>query len=435
MNIRTLQQLIVSSKDRFLDRQYQDREFSFDFVKGKASVICGARRSGKTTYIRKFIQKLVSDGVNPEKICYLHFFDDLFDSDDVKVSQIADAYYSLYPQYFNSEDVYFIFDEVEMLKSWGAGLSALIDEHPAHVLVTGSSGRMLSHDIGTELRGRDLQYMFFPLSLKEFMKFNGFELTLNGPVLSKSDDALLRKGFSLFLERGSFPEVAVIEDTELRNKILSSYFDAMYSRDIIERYEVGKAASLRAFMRRMFRTSGQPQMMGRIENAMKSSGYPLSRPTIAEYIAMMENASIISEVPMYAKEKQINLFPKKYYAVDHAFAAVFSQFSPLTGVRIEHAVHAKLLREEKRIFYYRSKDDYETDFLLADDDMNPIAAYQVTDDFEASREREIRGISACIEELGLKEGFILASEGYEDIKTGDAVIHVRPVHEFLIDLL
>ena len=282
MNIRTLQQLIVSSKDRFLERQYQDREFSFDFVKGKASVICGARRSGKTTYIRKFIQKLVADGVNPEKICYLQFFDDLFDSDDVKVSQIADAYYSLYPQYFNSEDVYFIFDEVEMLKSWGAGLSALIDEHPAHVLITGSSGRMLSHDIGTELRGRDLQYMFFPLSLKEFMKFNGFELTLNGSVLSKSDDALLRKGFSLFLERGSFPEVAVIEDTELRNKILSSYFDAMYSRDIIERYEVGKAASLRAFMRRMFRTSGQPQMMGRIENAMKSSGYPLSRPTIAE---------------------------------------------------------------------------------------------------------------------------------------------------------
>ena len=424
MNIRTLQQLIVSSKDRFLERQYQDREFSFDFVKGKASVICGARRSGKTTYIRKFIQKLVADGVNPEKICYLQFFDDLFDSDDVKVSQIADAYYSLYPQYFNSEDVYFIFDEVEMLKSWGAGLSALIDEHPAHVLITGSSGRMLSHDIGTELRGRDLQYMFFPLSLKEFMKFNGFELTLNGSVLSKSDDALLRKGFSLFLERGSFPEVAVIEDTELRNKILSSYFDAMYSRDIIERYEVGKAASLRAFMRRMFRTSGQPQMMGRIENAMKSSGYPLSRPTIAEYIAMMENASIISEVPIYANEKQINLF-----------AAVFSQFSPLTGVRIEHAVHAKLLREEKRIFYYRSNDDYETDFLLADDDMNPIAAYQVTDDFEASREREIRGISACIEELGLKEGFILASEGYEDIKTGDAVIHVRPVHEFLVGLL
>ena len=67
--------------------------------------------------------------------------------------------------------------------------------------------------------------------------------------------------------------------------------------------------------------------------------------------------------------------------------------------------------------------------------MNPIAAFQVTDDFEASREREIRGISACIEELGLKEGFILASEGYEDIKTGDAVIHVRPVHEFLVGLL
>ena len=40
-----------------------------------------------------------------------------------------------------------------------------------------------------------------------------------------------------------------------------------------------------------------------------------------------------------------------------------------------------------------------------------------------------------IEELELKEGYILVSEGYEDIKAGNAVIHVRPAHEFLICLV
>ncbi len=38
-------------------------------------------------------------------------------------------------------------------------------------------------------------------------------------------------------------------------------------------------------------------------------------------------------------------------------------------------------------------------------------------------------------ELGLKEGYILVSEGSEIIKAGNAVIHVRPVHEFLIGLV
>lgn len=434
MNTRTLQQLIVSSKTRFLNKELHDRDFSLSFVNGKASVLCGARRSGKTTYIRKFIQKLIVDGVNPDRICYLHFFDDVFKDDDVRVSQIVDAYYGLYPQYFNSDNIYFILDEVEMLKSWGAGLSALLDEHSVKVLITGSSGKMLSHDIATELRGRDLQYSFYPLSFNEFLNFNNIDLTITGPVLSKKDDSLLRKGFSLFLERGSFPEVAVIDDSELREKILSSYFDVMYSRDIMERYEVGKAAPLRAFMRRIFRTSGQPQMMGKIENTMKSSGYPLSRPTITEYLEMMKDAAIISEVPIFATERKASMYPKKYYAVDHAFASIFTPFSPVTGVKIEHTVHAKLLRDGKKIFYYRSKDDYEADFLLADEDMNPLAVYQVTDDFNVSRDREIRGVQACMEELGLKEGYILVSEGYEDIKAGNAVIHVRPVREFLIGL-
>lgn len=40
-----------------------------------------------------------------------------------------------------------------------------------------------------------------------------------------------------------------------------------------------------------------------------------------------------------------------------------------------------------------------------------------------------------MEELGLKEGYILVSEEYEGIKAENAVILVRPVHVFLIGLV
>ncbi len=185
-------------------------------------------------------------------------------------------------------------------------------------------------------------------------------------------------------------------------------------------------------MRRVFRTSGKPQMSGRIENTMKSLGYPLSRPTIQDYLNMMKNAAIISEVPIYGTGKKAEYFPKKYYAVDHAFSAIFTPYSTMIGVKAEHVVHAKLLRLDKNIFYYRSKEDYETDFLVADEDLVPIMLIQVTDDLEISREWEIRGLLSAMKELDLNEGFILTYDDYEDISIDDYRIYVRPVYEFLL---
>lgn len=432
MDKRILQQAILAGREKFMNEEIRPRDFHFSFMKGKATVITGARRSGKTSMLRGFARGLVRDGLDIKRICYLHLFDDMFAEEAVTVSQIADAYFSMYPELYHDSNVYFILDEIEMLDSWGAGISGLLDSYPVKVLITGSSGKMLSHDIGTELRGRCLEYSFYPLSFKEFMEFNEADLDLAEPVLSKKAEAEVQKLYDLFLERGSFPEVAVIDDPEIRRKVLSSYFDAMYSRDIMERYEVGKGISLRVFMRRMFRTSGQPLMIGKLENTMKSLGYPLSRPTIQDYLDMMMNAAIISEVPIYGTEKKAEYFPKKYYAVDHAFSAIFTPYSAMTGVRAEHAVHAKLLRLGKEIFYYRSKDDYETDFLVADEDLVPLLLVQVTDDFEVSREREIRGLLATMKELQMNEGYILSRDSYEDLSIDDCTIFVRPVYEFLL---
>ena len=161
-------------------------------------------------------------------------------------------------------------------------------------------------------------------------------------------------------------------------------------------------------------------------------GMTAEKDNIQDYLDMMMNAAIISEVPIYGTEKKAEYFPKKYYAVDHAFSAIFTPYSAMTGVRAEHAVHAKLLRLGKEIFYYRSKDDYETDFLVADEDLVPLLLVQVTDDFEVSREREIRGPLATMKELQMNEGYILSRDSYEDLSIDGCTIYVRPVYEFLL---
>ena len=152
-------------------------------------------------------------------------------------------------------------------------------------------------------------------------------------------------------------------------------------------------------------------------------------PTLSETVAH----SVFYTAPgSMERGLKAEYFPKKYYAVDHAFSAIFTPYSAMTGVRAEHAVHAKLLRLGKKIFYYRSKDDYETDFLVADEDLVPLLLVQVTDDFEVSREREIRGLLATMKELQMNEGYILSRDSYEDLSIDDCTIFVRPVYEFLL---
>ena len=52
------------------------RRLKITSVKGKATVCIGVRRSGKSTFLFQVMQRLRDDGVSPENILYLNFFDD-----------------------------------------------------------------------------------------------------------------------------------------------------------------------------------------------------------------------------------------------------------------------------------------------------------------------------------------------------------------------
>ena len=413
MEIAQLKQKILDDSSLIFKDKLIDRNFSMSFFPRKANVITGARRCGKTSQLRLMARKIVESGTDNRKVCYLTFFDDAFIDSDVTVSQIEKAYYELYPEYYNDDEVVFI------------------DRHPVKVILTGSSARYLSFDIATELRGRALTDHFYPLSFQEFMLFNGIDIK-GKEAYSSEDEAMIKNMFTLYHERGSYPELATINDRTLRNKILSSYFDLMFSRDLIERFDIAKAGELKALMRRIIKTSSSPQSLKRLEHILASSGHNLSAPTISSYIEMMEEAAIISSVPKYGNEKIQKNNPVKYYAVDHALVKYMNEFSSMKGISEELMVFAHLQRSNLRIFYYRTKDDYEADFLLADEDLTPISLIQVTDNFKDSRDREIRGILTSLEELSMQEGYILTTEDEEEVSIKGKTIHVMPIWKYLL---
>lgn len=115
------------------------RRMRIESVRGKAAVCIGVRRSGKSTYMYQIIERLLKDGVSPQNILFLNFFDDRLHSlrrDNLGL--IADAYFSLYPEKKNTETVYCFFDEIQAISGWEPFIDRLMRTEKCEVYLTGS---------------------------------------------------------------------------------------------------------------------------------------------------------------------------------------------------------------------------------------------------------------------------------------------------------
>lgn len=412
---------------------YHKRDFSFAEMKGMATVILGARRVGKSSFLRLYALSLVNRGLPEEKICYLSFFG--LEEEEIRFSMIEEAYYSLYPDYDTDQDVWFLLDEIQNVSFWGPGVSALMDTHKCHVIVTGSSAKYLSTDIATELRGRSLTYRFFPLSFREFCRFNGYEAECAGAY----DSAKRNKLSSLYRkyqERGSYPALAFEDNSELRKLVLNSYFDLAYSRDIIDRFEITKGTMLKTLMRRLVKNSGQPFTVNALTHHLKSAGYNTSNELVSSYVEIIKDTCFFNEVKFYGTEKQQAVNPRKLYTADHSMAVLFREFDKNSGIKLEHSVLTDLIRTGKEVYYYRNQQGLEADFIVVDEDHAPRMIIQVSDVIAENKGRELEGCRAAMRDLHLKESYIVTNdEFYADSSEFDeGVIHVIPAWRFSLNL-
>lgn len=432
MNMTEMQEKILSDRALVILSSYFDRDFSVKESKGMATCIVGGRRTGKTSYMKAYAKKLIDSGIDERRICYLSFFT----SDDMSFpfSLISDAYYSLYPEY-RSEEVYFFLDEIEAIKNWGGGVSYLMESYPnAHVFITGSSAKYLSSEIATELRGRSLSWSFYPLSFKEFLRFNAVQYSSEKGVYSLQDQAVLVHWFNEYMERGSYPALYNNNDKEIKKLTLSSYFDTVFSRDLIERFDVSRGALLKALLRCMIKNSGSPYTVRKLVSALKSMGYSTSIELVSSYLEMMISSSFMINVPIYGTEKQAERNDKKMYVIDHQMAVLYREFDRCSGIILEHIVLMELRRRTNlSIAYYRSKNDEECDFIVYDDDKAPQLLVQVTDDYERSKEREVKGILAAMNETGLRNGYIVTMSSSELIAKENKSITVIPAWRFVLE--
>ena len=352
----------------------------------KIITLVGMRRAGKTFYFYQLINNLLKN-VPKERILYINFEDDRILPLDIKeLDEILEAYYELYPK--NKEkEIYLFFDELQNIRGWEMYARRISDKEKAKIFITGSSSKLLSREIATSLRGRTLTFNIFPLSFKEFLKFNQIELDKNIVYSIKRFE--IKKLFEKYMDLGGFPEI-VLEKNNLEQDILNNYFEIMIYRDIIERFAVRNAALLKILSKFLLTNISSQFSINAYYNSLKNK-VPVSKDTIFEYVSYLEETNMIFLVPLFSyslKVQQAN--PKKVYCIDNGLRnAVSFKFSKDEGRLAENLVFVELKRRNSDVYYWKNKG--EIDFIVKSRDQS-LTAINVSYSNNIE-EREIRILS------------------------------------------
>ncbi|HZX48615.1 MAG TPA: ATP-binding protein [Nitrospirota bacterium] len=410
------------------------RRLRIETVPGKATVYIGVRRSGKSTYMFQVIQRLLQRGVKRENILYINFFDDrLHNLQQEGMGLITDAYYLLYPEKKNTETVYCFFDEIQSVSGWEPFVDRLKRTEKCEVFLTGSSARMLSKEIATQMRGRALSWEMFPFSFREFLDYKGLESTV---PLSTKKQLLVRKAFHEYWETGGFPEVAGL-DRNLRIRVHQEYFHAILFRDLVERHDIAHPKALTDLAHWLVDNTASHYSINSLTGYLKSLGHKVPKSAVSDYLEWFEDAYFLFTVRIFdASLARSNTNPKKIYCVDHALIiSVSSGILVNSGHLLENLAFTALRRLYPEIYYYKTKTGREVDFIVPMRNREHKLV-QVCESMAETqtRKREVEAMSEAMKELGLKAGTIVTMNEDKLIDTSDGTIEVVPIWRFLLNL-
>ncbi|HPO14122.1 MAG TPA: ATP-binding protein [Candidatus Hydrogenedentes bacterium] len=431
--LEMIKSIILDFQEAHLDTGVP-RRMHIEPIRGKAAVCIGVRRSGKSTYMYQRIQRLLDSGVPRQNILYLNFFDDrLHTLRHENLGIIAEAFYSLYPEKKNAETVYCFFDEIQAVPGWEPFVDRMMRTENCEVYLTGSSSRMLSREIATQMRGRALSWEMFPFSFREFLDSRGIDS--EGPLSTKKR-LIVQKAFEAYWETGGFPEVLGL-DQRLRVKTHQEYLNAILFRDLVERHDIAHPKAVSDLAYWMIDNTASLYSVNRLTGYLKSLGHNAPRTAVSDYVEWFEDACFLFSVRIYdASLARSNTNPKKVYCIDHALVtSVASGILVNAGHLLENLVFTALRRVHPHIFYYKTKSGREVDFIVPVRGRPKLLVQVCTSLTEPqTRKRELASLEDAMKELGLKEAAIVTRNEDDRIEVDAGTIAVTPAWRFLLDM-
>jgi predicted AAA+ superfamily ATPase len=371
----------------------------------KVVTLTGVRRSGKSSILLQAIEQL-RQTVPREQIVYLNFEDERLDLATHELDLIVQAYRELYPA-LDLAQCYFFFDEIQNIPRWELFVRRLDDSVSRHLFITGSNSKLLGSEIATALRGRTLRYEVFPLSFGEYLAFQGILPDLH----SSQSVALINVAFEQFMLHGGFPEVVLLDDDNIRRKLLTEYFDVMIYRDLIERYQERNVQALKFFLRRCIEGVTSPLSINKIHNELKSAGFRVSKDTLHQYLEQANAIYLLQLAYKYDPSLvRRELGDKKAYIVDNGLINAFSwRAGQDKGKLLENLMAMELRKQGLELLFVKGAQ--ECDFVVQQPtgELLPMqVCYELGD--PTTRARKVAGLLAACRFCGVQQGVIVTRD-------------------------
>ena len=403
-------------RDELMSRPYLKRCISQDIDlllnSRLIKLITGPRRVGKST------QALLM--LRDKNFAYLNFdnYSLLNAWNSELVMHMLD---DVYPGY-----EYILLDEVQNLDGWDLWVSELY-RLGKNLVITGSNARMLSSEMATVLTGKYIQVEMLPFSLKEFFDWNKLDLHMLKPE-DKTNSLVLTDDY---LRNGGYPEV--VASRQLTCNYLDTLFDSIIWKDVAKRHNVRNVTDLNNLAMYLVSNFCNPVSANDLTTELDFS----SVNTTKKYMDYLHEPYLFYYLSRYNnKLKLMKKAPRKVYVVDNGFVAskAFS-LSDNLGRLLENQVFIELVRRgydvENTVFYYRSRNDKEVDFVLRKG-TKIERLIQVCYDISnpKTKKREVDSIVECAGELKCSNLVIVTNNDKLTIEKDGYRIDVVPISEF-----
>lgn len=390
------------------------RDVAFPHAPNKIKVAIGMRRAGKTYFVYQTILQLLKMGVDLSSILYINFEDDrLLPLEQKKFSALVDSFYSLYPGNHDKK-CYLFFDEVQNITNWATVVRRLHDSKNVEIYLTGSSSKMLSTEIATNLRGRSLAVEVWPYSFNEYLRAKNIEIKRN--LFDKKTEDQLTQFFNIYLSEGGFPEIILFRQ-DLQQKTLQEYLNVAIYRDIIDRYAIKNPTLIKYMIVSMIHSAAKPFTINKFYNDLRSQGYVATKDNLYDYLNFIEDAYLAFSVPLFNKSiRKIQTNPKKLYAIDTGMIrAVTLDYENDFGRLFENIIFLELKRLNCKVSYYLTAERYEVDFLIQTP-RGHKKFFQVAWNTEDKKtlEREQRALQIAMDEQKIKGDLITLASFLEN---------------------
>ena len=354
-----------------IDRENYKEKIKKGFSVNPIVILLGARQVGKTSLMKIYSREFPGFWINGENPDTMQLFSGF---------SIIEKYLKV--NINNKLSGLLFIDEFQYIDNISVMLKLLTDKYPdLKILCSGSSSLDIHQQVKESLAGRVRIIPVYSLSFNEYVKFNDQTLYENLQSYGIEDDiAVFLPEIPVFLKEyllyGGLPKIVLTKDPYEKEELLNDIYQTYLLRDVRQYVQNKDFVGFNKLIKILSSQTGNLLNPNEISKTVQ-----LPYKTCVNYIHLLQQMFIIHLVSPFStnKRNEITKMKKIYFGDLGLRNIIYNSFNDIDirtdkGSLLENFVYLELLKTFRsgQIFYYRTKDKTEIDFVVTDRKKNIV---------------------------------------------------------------